>query len=82
MQYRGIEVHLVPAQVTGLDSAQSVAENQEDHGGVRCPWRLALAPSIRASTSPGVQVLRFRISHSDAWSRHCSIYFGRATTLR
>jgi hypothetical protein len=34
MQDGGIEVDLIPAQVADLGGAQSVPEDQEDHGGV------------------------------------------------
>jgi hypothetical protein len=39
---RGIEVDLVPAQVTRLGGAQSVPEDQEDHGGVPLPVAVGL----------------------------------------
>ena len=50
---RGTEFDLV-AQ---LGDPQSVSEGQE-----RCPWRFALAASIRVSTSPGVRCSRVRSS--------------------
>jgi len=77
VQDRGIEVHLLPAEVTGLGSAQSVPENQEDHGGVPLPVAVGLGRLDQGLDLSGRQVLPgAEFGVRAPCRRDCSIYFG------
>ena len=54
------EIHLIPAQVREFGRPETVAEGDEDHGGVAVTPALALAASISRSTSAPVRCSRVR----------------------
>jgi hypothetical protein len=77
MQHRGIELHLVPAQVAQLGHPKPVPEGQQDHGRVPVPPSIGLGGLDQGIDLAQRQVLPGAdLGVGTAGRCNCSIYCG------